>query len=83
MGRLAATYLPPAGNKSRRATTVHVLLSSMTEQVVPSEQVKDVDFDVPEEVDVLLGDLLEALSDTVSLEPPDVIVMELMNSAYT
>lgn len=62
-GRLASGYLPPSSGvpHARRATQQPTALMGIPAAV--SRQLDDADFSVPEEVEVLVGDLLEMLSD--------------------
>ena len=66
IGRLATAYLPPSANISTR----HVKgLFGQTDQTAAQVSQSDLDFEVPEEVDALLGGLLASLSDTVCHSP--------------
>lgn len=62
-GRLAATYLPP--RTSRRGILSRTLLSIEPANSCSNIVQDSVEFQMPEEVEALLGSLMESLSDSV------------------
>lgn len=66
IGRLATTYLPPAPSVSRSSKNRKSLFGQADETASQYVEVIDAEFEVPEEVEALLGGLMNSLSDSVS-----------------
>lgn len=66
IGRLATTYLPPAPSVSRSLKNRKSLFGQADETASQCLEVIDAEFEVPEEVEALLGGLINSLSDSVS-----------------